>query len=59
VLRFCSQENGRLEEELSAVKLRLAEEESSVVRLRADLNQLLHDKVTPVSSFSQSALYPD
>ena len=40
------QENCRLEEELGAVKLQLTEAECSVNRLRRDLNQLLHDKVT-------------
>lgn len=40
------QENSRLEEELSAVTLKLSEAESSVSRLQRDLDQLLHDKVT-------------
>ncbi|XP_070696599.1 ninein-like protein [Pempheris klunzingeri] len=39
-----TQENVRLEEELSAVKLKLTEAESSVTRLQRDLDQLLHDK---------------
>ncbi|XP_041866805.1 ninein-like protein isoform X4 [Melanotaenia boesemani] len=44
---LCSmaQENRRLMEELSAVKLKLTEAESSVSRLQGDLNQLLHDKL--------------
>lgn len=40
------QENCRLEEDLSVVKLKLTEAESSVNRLQRDLDQLLHDKVT-------------
>ncbi|KAM6915924.1 ninein-like protein [Xenentodon cancila] len=38
------QENSLLEEELSSVKMKLTEAESSVVRLQGDLDQLLHDK---------------
>ncbi|XP_062286382.1 ninein-like protein [Scomber scombrus] len=43
---LCSaaQDNGRLEDELSAVKLKLAEAQSSVTRLQRDLDQLLQDK---------------
>ncbi|XP_037638028.1 ninein-like protein isoform X3 [Sebastes umbrosus] len=43
---LCSttQENCRLEEDLSVVKLKLTEAESSVNRLQRDLDQLLHDK---------------
>ncbi|KAG7999655.1 Ninein-like protein [Nibea albiflora] len=41
----CVQENRRLEDELSAMKLKLSEAESSVNRLQRDLDQLLHDKV--------------
>ncbi|XP_026210142.1 ninein-like protein isoform X2 [Anabas testudineus] len=39
-----TQENSRLEEELSAVKLKLTEAEGSVIRQQRDLDQLLHDK---------------
>uniref|UniRef100_UPI0037E8D2BE ninein-like protein n=1 Tax=Semicossyphus pulcher TaxID=241346 RepID=UPI0037E8D2BE len=43
---LCSatQENSRLDEEMSVVKLKLTEAESSVNRLQRDLDQLLHDK---------------
>lgn len=40
------QENSRLEDELTAVKLQLTEAEGSVNKLQRDLDQLLHDKVT-------------
>uniref|UniRef100_A0A7N6AKV5 EF-hand domain-containing protein n=1 Tax=Anabas testudineus TaxID=64144 RepID=A0A7N6AKV5_ANATE len=43
-----TQENSRLEEELSAVKLKLTEAEGSVIRQQRDLDQLLHDKLTCV-----------
>ncbi len=42
----CVQENHRLEEELSVVKLKLTEAQSSVNTLQRDFDQLLHDKVT-------------
>ncbi|XP_027131293.1 ninein-like protein isoform X3 [Larimichthys crocea] len=43
---LCSatQENRRLEDELSALKLKLNDAEGSVTRLQRDLDQLLHDK---------------
>uniref|UniRef100_A0A3B4TG11 Ninein-like n=1 Tax=Seriola dumerili TaxID=41447 RepID=A0A3B4TG11_SERDU len=37
-------DNSRLEEELSSVKMKLTEAESSVNKLQRDLDQLLHDK---------------
>lgn len=40
------QENGRLGEELNAVKVELSKAEGSVSRLQRDLDQLLHDKVS-------------
>ncbi|KAM7385993.1 hypothetical protein PAMP_002021 [Pampus punctatissimus] len=43
-LYSATQENGRLEEELSVVRRKLAEAESSVSRLQRDLEQLLQDK---------------
>ncbi|KAM8738035.1 ninein-like protein isoform 4-T4 [Acanthopagrus schlegelii] len=39
-----TQENSRLEDELTAVKLKLTEAEGSVNKLQRDLDQLLHDK---------------
>ncbi|XP_041645419.1 ninein-like protein isoform X2 [Cheilinus undulatus] len=39
-----TKENGRLEDELSSVKMKLTEAEGSVTRLQRDLDQLLHDK---------------
>ncbi|XP_042084795.1 ninein-like protein isoform X2 [Haplochromis burtoni] len=43
---LCSavQENGRLEEELNAVKMKLTEAEGSARRLQRDLDQMLSDK---------------
>lgn len=42
---LCPQENQRLEEELSDLKVKLAEAETSVNKLEADLSQLLLHKV--------------
>ncbi|XP_034465054.1 ninein-like protein isoform X3 [Hippoglossus hippoglossus] len=43
---LCStaQENSRLEDELSVVKMKLTEAENSVNKLQRDMKQLLHDK---------------
>ncbi|CAB1416018.1 unnamed protein product [Pleuronectes platessa] len=44
---LCSaaQENSRLEDELSVVKMKLTEAENSVNKLQRDMKQLLHDKM--------------
>ncbi|XP_035029188.2 ninein-like protein isoform X5 [Hippoglossus stenolepis] len=39
-----AQENSRLEDELSVVKMKLTEAENSVNKLQRDMKQLLHDK---------------
>uniref|UniRef100_A0A3Q2V9E9 Ninein-like n=1 Tax=Haplochromis burtoni TaxID=8153 RepID=A0A3Q2V9E9_HAPBU len=51
---LCSavQENGRLEEELNAVKMKLTEAEGSARRLQRDLDQMLSDKVSKESLYA-------
>uniref|UniRef100_A0A3B4GUC3 Ninein like n=1 Tax=Pundamilia nyererei TaxID=303518 RepID=A0A3B4GUC3_9CICH len=46
------QENGRLEEELNAVKMKLTEAEGSARRLQRDLDQMLSDKVSKESLYA-------
>lgn len=47
---LCSKESSRLEEDLSAAKLKLTEAQSSMSRLQRDVDQLLLDKVLRTGS---------